>query len=318
VADFYRGKTIKLLVGTTAGGLPDLSSRLLARFMPRYVPGSPTMIVENRAGAGGFLAANSFYNVEPQDGTVMIIFFGTIVLQQALGAEGIQFDAGKFQWLGSVARTPVACAVRTDTGVTSIQQVIDGREVVIASTGRGTTINDTPAVLNAALQTKFKIVSGYPGIQEIVLAVDRKEADGFCAGIDPMKQVAGHLLEGANPVLKVLVIAGSTTPDDPLLRGVPATETLAKTEEARQMLRAVAAPSDFTNSFAVAPGVPQDRFLALKWAVSSTFADPEFQSEAQKARIPVRPVSGEELTQLISNLLNTPPATLARLKEALN
>lgn len=317
VADFYRGKTVKIVVGSSPGGLPDTNARLLARHMPRYLPGSPTVIVENKPGAGGFLAANAVYNTEPKDGTVLNIFFGTIVLQQALGAEGIQFDAARYQWLGSIARTYAACAVRTDTGVTSLQQLADGQEVVLGTTGPGTTLHDTPSVLNAALGTRFKLVPGYPGINEIVLAIEKKEVDGFCAGFDPMLAAAGRLLEGGSPTLKVLVVMGSETPDHPLLKGVPAAETLARTPQARQMLRLVAAPNQFTNAFAVAPGVPADRVAALRRALARTFADEQFLAEARQARLPVNPLSAEELSRGIAEVLSTPPDVLASLKAVL-
>jgi len=257
------------------------------------------------------------YNVEPKDGTVLNIFFGTIVLQQTLGAEGVQFDARRFQWLGGVTKTITGCAVRTDIGVDSIRDIIAGKQVILGTTGPGTTLRDTPAVLNATIGSHFRLVPGYPGIQEIVLAIEKNEVEGFCAGTDPLILAARPLLEKTPPALKMVVVMGGEPLPGPFLGGVPPAETLATTDEARQMLRAVNAPGRITNSFAVAPGVPANRVAALRKALADTLVDPQFRADAERGNLKVDPTSADEVTRIVEDLLSTPPQTLAKLKEIL-
>ncbi len=317
VADFYRGKTIRIVVGFAPGGAFDVYSRILAKYLPKYLPGSPTVIVENRPGAGSVLAANAVYNTEPKDGTVIGSFNEFLVLQQLMDAPGIQFDTGRFQWLGSSVSTFSACLARTDVGIRSIQEIMDGKELVVGTTGPGAATHDTPAVLNAALGTRFKLVPGYDGIAKVQLALESKEVDGYCVSFDAVQIVGRHMLEGDSPSARVLVVMGDKTLDHPFLKGVPAAETLAKTEEARTLLRTLHAPSQMSKPFAVAPDVPRDRVEALRKAVADSFADPQFRDEAQRAQQEVSPSNGERVTAIVRQLLSTPPPVVARLKDVL-
>jgi tripartite-type tricarboxylate transporter receptor subunit TctC len=192
VADFYRGKTIRLVLGLPAGTGADTGHRLIAKYMTRYLPGNPRIIVENKPGAGGILATNLVYNVEPQDGTVISAFVESNVLQQALGAPGIEFDAGKLQWLGSAVKTTGACLARTDTGITSIQDTIAGPEVIIGVSAPGGTTHDVAAVLKAALGANFRLVMGYDGSPRLILATESKEVEGFCVSLRSMLSDAAH------------------------------------------------------------------------------------------------------------------------------
>jgi tripartite-type tricarboxylate transporter receptor subunit TctC len=316
-ADFYRGKTIRIVIGSGPGGTYDIYSRLIARHMPRFIPGSPTIAVQPRAGAGGLIAANAIYNVEPKDGTVIGSFGETFPLRQAMGAPGIEFDSAKYQWIGSAINAPIACVARTDSAVMSFHDVIAGKPFTIGTMAPGSTIYDTPAIINAALGTHMKLVRGFDGVATIVNAAESKEVEGYCASWPAMLTTGRHLQLIKGGSLRPVLIMGDKTPDHPLMKGVPAAESLAKTEEAKLLLRAMHAPSEITNPYVVHPDVPRDRVKVLRGAFLATFADPEFVSDAKKSRIEFAPSSGERVTEVVRAILNTPPAVLAKMKKIL-
>jgi tripartite-type tricarboxylate transporter receptor subunit TctC len=220
--EFYRGKTVRIVVGFAAGGPYDAFSRLVAQHMSRHLTGNPTIIVENKPGAGSILAANLVYGTEPKDGTVIASISPNLPLQQALGMDGIQFDAAKFNWLGSGNRTASVCSAATDAGVTSIQDLMgsNGNQLVIGTIGPGNPSHDIPAVLTAALGANLKMVSGYDGTAKLMLAFEGREIDGFCTPFDIMLSTARPLLEGDPPRVRVFVVLGSDPPDHPWLKGV--------------------------------------------------------------------------------------------------
>jgi tripartite-type tricarboxylate transporter receptor subunit TctC len=317
VADFYRGKTIRIIVGFAPGGSFDLYSRLLAKHMPQYIPGNPNIIAENRPGAASAVAANAVYSTEAKDGTVIGSINEFLVLQHLLRQEGMQFDPARFNWLGASVDTLSACLARSDVGINSVQDIMNGKELVVGTTGLGAATHDTPAVLNAALGTNFKLVSGYAGISTIQLALESREVDGYCVSWDAMLIVGRQMLEGNNPTAKVFLIMGDKPLDHPYLQGVPAAETLAKTDEARQLLRAVHAPSQMSKPFAVAPEVPRDRVEALRRAMEQAFANPQLKEEASRSELEVAARNGQEVTQIVQELLGTRPEIIARLKDIL-
>lgn len=322
VADFYRGKTMKIVVGTGPGGTFDTYSRLLGRYVPKYLPGSPSVIVENRPGAGGLTAANAVYNVEPQDGTVLLSVNEYIAFLQAVGTQGVQFDAARFNWLGASVKTGFICAGRTDTGVSRIQDLIGagGKELIIGTISPANSTHDVPAVLNTVLGARLKLVPGYESFQAIKLAIERKEVEGICGGWDGFVLVLPDMIQPERPVLKTLVSLGPLSPqalEFPFLKEVPVAETLAATEEARQLLRVMNTPAQISKPFATGPGVPADRVAALREAVAKSYADPEFQAEAKRSNLFASFSSGEEVQRLVQQMLQTPRATLDKLKEVL-
>jgi len=317
ISDFYRGKTIRIIIGSGAGGTYDIYSRLIAKHMPRFTPGSPTLLVVPRPGAGGLIAANAVYNSEPKDGTVIASFGETFVLRQAIGAPGIQFDSAKYQWLGAAINAPLACVARTDSAIASFQDVIDGKPFTVGTMAPGSTIYDTPAVINAAFGIQMKLVRGFEGVATIVNATESKEVDGYCASWLAMLTTGRHLQLIDGGVIKPILIMGDKTPDHPLLKRVPAAEALAKNEDAKQLLRAMHAPSQITNPYVVHPEAPKDRVEALRKAFSATFNDPEFLADAKKTKIEFTPSSGEKTTQVVQGILNTPAAVRARMKKIL-
>jgi tripartite-type tricarboxylate transporter receptor subunit TctC len=314
VADFYRGKNVRILVGFAPGGSFDVYARMLAKVLPRYIPGSPNVIVENRAGAASMLAANQVYATEPKDGTAVGYVIEGLLLQQAVANPGVQFDGNKINWLASTVQTWGACAVRSDKGINSIQDVIGGKEVAVGATGVGSLTHDVPAVIKAALGANFKIVTGYEGTSKMRLAVESGELDGNCMTWDEMSSIDKDKLVGDKPFLKVLTIMGEKTPDHPALKGVPAAETLAKTDEARLLLKTVQRPSDMTKPFMMAPEVPRDRVEAMRQAFFNGLKDQEFLADAAKGGWEVSPRPGTEVAEMVREILATPAPIVEKLK----
>lgn len=314
VEDFYKGKTVRIVIGFGPGGATDTISRLLQRVLSKHIPGSPSVLVENKPGGGSMLALNTVYNAEPKDGTVIVSFNQDLIRSQAIGAPGVRFDARKLNWLASTDDSVGMCAARTDSGIAKIQDIMNGKELVIASFGKGTISYDPPAAMNTTLGTKFKIVTGYQGGAAQRLAVRNGEVQGFCTSLEPMTASARELLEGDNPITRIIVVTGSKTPDHPFARGVPTAETLAKTEEAKKLLRAIHLGFTMTIPFATAPEVPKDRVQALRAAFEKTFKDPEFLALAEKAQQTIRPKFGEEVARVAEEMLNLPPALANKLK----
>jgi len=318
VANFYRGKVIRIVIGSGPGGTFDIYSRLISRHMPRYIPGNPNIVVESKVGAGGLIAANAVYNTEPKDGTVIASFGETLVLRQALGVPGILFDSAKYQWIGSPMSNAMACVARTDTGIASFRDLMEGKPLTLGTMAPGSGNYDTPAIINAALGTQMRLVRGYRGIAEVVLATEAKEVGGYCAGWRAMLTTGRHLalLEGG--ITRFVVIMGDRTPNHPLLKGVPAAETLAKTDEARQLLRTMHAPTEITNPYVAHPDVPKVRLEALRKAFWATFIDPEFLADAKKTGgIEFTPSTGEQVTKVVQAILSTPSTVLAKMKQIL-
>src|SRR5437763_7281171 len=318
VAAFYRGKTVRIVVGLSPGGGYDLTSRLLARYMAGRIPGNPTMIVENRPGAGTMLAANAVYSSEPKDGTVIGNFDSSLVLLQALGASGIGYDSTRFNWLGATVKDVTGCLIRADAGVTGLADTIAGKEVVLGALALGNNSYDVPMVLNATLGTHFKMVPGYGGTSQFRLAMESQETDGYCVTYRSAILVNDQpMLQESPPRARMLVIMGEKAPDSPFLRGVPTAESLATTDAARELLRVVDAPQVINKPYAVAPEVPAERVAALRRALMETYADPQFLAEAQRANLDVDPSDAEEVGRVVQSVLGASPATLARLKETI-
>jgi tripartite-type tricarboxylate transporter receptor subunit TctC len=317
VADFYCGKTIRIVIGSGAGGTYDIYSRLIAKHIPRFIPGNPTVTVQPKPGAGGLIAANTIYNAEPKDGTVIGSFAETFVLRQAMGAPGIQFGAAKYQWIGSAINTAIACVARTDSGIASFRDVMDGKPFTVGTMAPGSTIYDTPAILNAAFNAQMKLVRGFEGVANIVNATEAKEVDGYCASWLAMLTTGRHMQLFDGGVTRFILIMGDKTPEHPLLKGVPAAEVIAKTDDAKQLLRALHAPSQITNPYVVHPEAPKDRVEVLRKAFVAVFADAEFIADAKKSKIDFTPSNGEQVTQVVQAILSTPPAVLAKMRKIL-
>lgn len=322
VEGFYRGKTVRIVVGFGPGGATDTNARLLQRVLSKYIPGNPAVVVENKPGGGSMLAANTVYTTEPKDGTVVGTFASHLVLNQALGAPGVRFDATKFQWIATAFDSAAMCAVRTDSGVTRIEDIMGdkGKEVVVSSFGaKGGLSHIEPVVFNAVFGTRFKVITGFEGGAAQRLAVKNGEVQGFCTTFDTITTLEAGMFEGPAACCKVIIIAGRDVEDHPLLKGVPAAERLAeklgKSKDDLALLRAMNAPNRLQLPTAMAPGVPKERVDAVRRAFENAYADSEFQAAAKKMNMNHQPKIGAEVARIVHELLETPKSAIARMKE---
>jgi tripartite-type tricarboxylate transporter receptor subunit TctC len=318
VANFYRGKTIRFIIGASPGGTSDVTARLVAQNIGKHIPGNPTVVPENRPGASGILATNSIYTTEPKDGTVVGASDSSLVNAQALGTDQVVYDAAKFNWLGAVTTDATGCLARSDTGVNSLEDLISGgKQLVVGAGAKGNNIYDVPAALNAVFGTKIRIVPGYAGVAPIRLAVQNKEVDGFCITWKAMMVSDLPWLEGDNPYAKVFVLLGSSLPPNPVFQHATLAESIVKSPADRQLFDVIDAPQVINRPYFMAPEVPADRVAALRRALTETFDDPEFQAAAASSRIDLAPVSADETLAVVKRVLSTPKDVLDRYKEIL-
>ncbi len=319
VADFYKGKTIRIVVGYGPGGTTDLTTRLIAPVLHKYIPGGPRIVVQNKAGGGSMLAANTVFNNERRDGTVMAAISSSLVFKQARGVPGIKFDATKFQWVASAFRANSMCAVRTDTGVKSFSDAVKTKKkLIMSSFDKGGLSHLEPIIFNAVFGSNFKAVTGFPSGGAQRLAVKNGEANGFCTTFQTAKSTEIAMFEGAAKCCRVLIIAGATKEDHRLLKGVPAAEALAKelgkSSEELAMLRAMNATNQISIVHTLPPGVPKDRVEAMRDAFAKAYSDPQVKALAEKQKRDLQPRRGDNVAQIVEQLLGTPEPVMNRIR----
>ncbi len=312
--DFYKGKTVRILVGFPPGGGYDTYSRAIGRHLAKHIPGKPAVIVENMPGAASLVVANHAYRVLKPDGLTIVNFQANQVLGQLLGREGVEFDARKFVWVGSPVRESAVCALTKASGVTNMQQWMAARAPVkLGSTGLGISY-DTGRLLQTALGLPIQIVRGYKGTAEIRLAAESGEIAGGCWLWESIKSTWRKGLE-AGEVNVVVQLTPKALPDLP---GVPLALDLAKTDEGRDLIRVgIIVPTTIARLYALPPATPPERVKTLRAAFLATLRDPEFQAEAQQAKFDVDPIPADELERLVADLFKVPPPVVAKLKELL-
>jgi tripartite-type tricarboxylate transporter receptor subunit TctC len=316
VATFYKGKSISLLIGSSAGGGYDTYARLLARHIGKYIPGNPTVVPSNMPGAGGNLAAGHIYNIAPKDGTVMaLVLPGTVTEPLFKDREKVKHDPAKLTYIGSANSEVNMCYLRADTGVQSIKD-LQTKEVVIGASAEGGSTRDQPALQSNLLGSKFRIVSGYPGSREIFLAIEKGEVSGICGlGLPAFRQARADWLENGF----VRIVSQDNAKGDPKITamGVPRTVDLAKTPDDRRIMELVYAQQEFGRPFIMPPNVPADRVAALRKAFMQALNDKDLLAEAEKLKIDISPVEGSELQELVEKVYATPPALVERARQAL-
>lgn len=312
IADFYKGKTVNMLIGVSAGGEYDLHARLIARYIGRHIPGNPTLVPQNMLGAGGIVMANYLYGVAPRDGTYMGVIQNGHPTIQAVGMANIQYDVAKFNWIGAITPTVETMALWKTSGVRSIEDARRG-EVIVGSVGRANVTFTFPQMLNEFAGTKFKIVSGYRGGSEINLAMERGEVVGRNNTWSSWKVTKPDWLK--NNDISIIAYAGPQPKD---LKGVPSLEDLARTEDDRKTIRLIIAGTRMGRPIAATPGIPAERVKALRDAFLAVMKDPDFVKEAEGARVDIDPVSGEELQKVVEDVLATPANLRARAKPFLD
>jgi tripartite-type tricarboxylate transporter receptor subunit TctC len=294
-ADFYKGKTVSILVGFGSGGGYDQYSRLLARYMSDHIPGKPNVIVQNMPAAGGLQAANHVYAVSPKDGTAIAAVTQNIAMVQLLGGTGVQYDAVKFQWIGALAASNSVAFTWSASGVKTIDDA-KTREVTMVGSGAASDANIYPRILNALIGTKFKIINGYSGTNEGNLALERGEVDGMSRAsyVGLAAQRSEWLREK-----KINIIAQIGFEKEPDLPDVPLLLDLVKTEEQRQIATVVTLPSAI-------------RVNLLRTAYAETLKDKGLLADAEKQKLDIRPKSAEEIKALITKAFETPKPVLEK------
>jgi tripartite-type tricarboxylate transporter receptor subunit TctC len=312
--DFYKGKTIRFVVGLAPGGGYDLSARTVGRHIGKHIPGNPSVVVENMTGAGSTRAANYTYNSAKPDGLFVGIWNSALILRQALGDKAMLFDARKFGWIGAPTVGTPHCSIMAHTGLKSLKDVLaTSREIKMGSTGPGSTYDDTPRVLNQTIGTKFKIVSGYEGSGPIYVAMRRKEIDGGCWGWESARTTARALLD-ANGDEKLIPILIHRREPDPEVKNLPLIPEIIKGEDNLSAYNTWVGTYEFQRPFMVPPGTPKERLQLLRKAFADTMKDPEFVAETKKSKLEITYVSGEEIDKHVDKVLSVTP----RAKELLS
>ena len=310
--EFYKGKTIRIIVGATPGGGYDTYSRAIARHLGKHVPGGPAVIVDNMAGAGTLIAANYTYKAAKPDGLTIGNFSGGFALGQVLGLPGIEFDARKFEIIGVPSKDNVACVFTTASGVTSMEKWLAAKPPVkLGATGRNSPPEDTAKILKAALGLPIHLVSGYKGTAEIRLAAESGEVAGGCWQWESIKVTWRKALD-AGEVAVVVQVTSQPLPDLP---AVPLAISFARTDEAQALIRVgIQNPATITRLYAFPPGTPRERLTILRKAFQETLRDPEFVADAKKSKLEIDPASGEEAERIITEFFRLDPALVAKLK----
>jgi len=308
VAEFYRGKQITLTVSTGPGGSASLYAQALSHHMGRFLPGNPAVIVQHMPGAGGLVAANNAYLTMPRDGTALVTTSRTVPIEPLLGAKNAKFDALKFTWLGTFNVEYTTCIAWHTAAVKTLQDAFV-RELVVGAYGDGIATIFAKAA-NKLAGTKFKIVTGYQGSPQILLALERGEVEGFCAiGWTYLKLRKSDWL--AQNKINILFQMGDKHPDIP---EVPSIVDYARTPDDRKVFELLFAPQKMGRPIFAPPDIPPERARALRAAFEQTLKDPRFLAEAEKLGLEIQYVGGEDIAKLIAQIYATPPDIVARAK----
>jgi tripartite-type tricarboxylate transporter receptor subunit TctC len=310
IAAFYKGKTVRIVVGTAAGGGYDLFARIVARHLAGHIPGAPAIIVQNLPAAGGLVMTNQLYATAPRDGTVIGAPINGIPTAPLIQPNGAHFDAEKLIWLGSTNREPYVAFVWHTAPVQSFAE-LQQKELIVGATAPGTTMVDFPLITNAILGTRFKIVRGYEGTPQINNAIERGEIEGEGGiGWAAVKaQVPQWIAEK-----KIRVIAQYGLKRHAELAEVPSMLELAKSEADRRALLVLFARTEYGRPYFLPPEVPAARVTALRRAFDETMRDPAFVADAAKLQLDVDPMSGGQVQALVGELGRTPADVVARVR----
>ncbi len=312
---FYRSRALRLVVGYPPGGGFDVYSRLLGRHLGRHIPGEPTIVVENMPGAGGLIAANHLYRIARPDGLSVGHFTGGLLLGPVLQQPGAEFDPRGFEYVGAPAREQIACALSRASGIASVDAWRGARTPVkMGGTGPGTTQESATRIVRAALELPIRVVSGYRGTGDVRLAVESGELAGACVNWSSMRAGWAEALRTGEAIV-VLAVSPRPIPELP---GIPLAIDLARTPEGRRLVEiGVHDQGALARPYVLPPGTPPARVQLLRQAFRATLDDPAFRSEADRAKLEIDPVSGEELGQVVDRFSSLEPELVRRLRAVL-
>jgi len=313
-AEFYKGKTVELYIGYSVGGGYDLYARMIARYLGRHIPGNPSVVPKNMEGAGSLRLANWLYNVGPKDGSAIGTIGRGTPFDPILGNTKAQFDGTKFTWIGSANNEVSVCGAWFTSGITKFDDLLT-KELVVGGTSSSADTDQFPKIVNGVLGTKMRIVTGYPGGNDVGLAMERGEVQGRC-GWSWSSVMSTHKQWYDQKKFTVLMqLALEKHPDLP---DVPLIVDLAKTDEQRQLLKLIFARQVMGRPYLAPPGVPKDRADALRKAFMDTMNDKDFRADADKAKMEITPVPGDRLDALVKEIYATPKAIAQKAASIIN
>ncbi len=312
---FYKGKTVRIIVGASAGGGYDTYSRTIARHMGKYIPGNPTFVVENMPGAGFLISANYIYKIAKPDGLTIGHFIGGLFLQQLLGKPGIEFDARRFEYIGVPTQDNYVLGISKTTGITSMDQWLSTKTVVkLGGVGVGSATDDIPKVLAATIGLPMQLVTGFKGTADVRLAFNSGEVQGVCNAWESFKSTWRNELDSGD----LVVVLQTTAKRHPELPNVPLAIDYAKTDEAKRLINAlVHSVGPTARPYVLPPQTPKDRVMTLRTAFMQTMKDPEFLAEAAKAKLDINPLDGAELQHNVQEVFNLDKLLIPKAKEIL-
>jgi tripartite-type tricarboxylate transporter receptor subunit TctC len=294
----FAGKTVTIIVGYKAGGGYDATARLLARHLPKHIPGKPTVIVQNMPGANSIIAANHIYNVAKPDGLTIGTFNRNLPIAQLTKVEGVKFDIAKFQWIGSAANESTILAIRSDLPYKTFDDLRKAKEtVVIGSTGPGANTHDFPLLLKELLGLNFKIVSGYSSSADIMLAVERKEVDGRAGSYTSLRPFIDRNL--VRPVVRA-------RSSEPGIEKLPADEDMAPNARAKAIMALRSAPEQVARPYVLPPATPADIVKVMREAFAKATKDPELEAEGKKAKLDLEYLPGDEAQKILVEVMKQP------------
>jgi tripartite-type tricarboxylate transporter receptor subunit TctC len=309
VADFYRGKTVSLMIGVNVGGSYDRDARLVARYLGSHLPGNPTIVPQNMIGGGGIVMANFLQTIAPRDGTAIGMIPNTLVVNQLVGMAAVRYDLGQFHWIGSIM--PPAHSAMVAWHASGIASIEDARRspITAGASPKGSFLYAMPALLNEFLGTRFKIVAGYQGIASVYLALERGEVDSLGVTWSEFKAEKPDMLRDRK--VRVLVQSAPKADDLP---DVPTVDELAKDEADRGPMDFLLSGDALGRPLAAPPGTPAERVAALRAAFAETMKDPRFLHDVEASRTEFGPIAGDQLQHAVAQILATPPQWIARAK----
>lgn len=311
VSDFYAGKSVTMIVGYSAGGGYDIYARSVARHMDKHIPGAPKIVVTNMPGAGSIVALNNLYNIAPKDGTAMATFGRGLVMEPLVGASKVQYDATKLTWIGSASSELSVCAVTQKAKVKTFEDTLQ-HETAVGGEGSGSDPDTYASLVRSLFGSKMKIVTGYPGGNDMTLAIERGELDGRCGwSWGSIRATRPDWIAGAGKLNILLQMTLERHPDLPNVRTVL---EMAQTPQDREVVKLIVSRQTVARPFAAPPNIPEDRKIALRRAFDATMKDPAFLAEAKQLSLEVDPVSGEEVDKLVHELYRSAPDVVARAK----
>jgi tripartite-type tricarboxylate transporter receptor subunit TctC len=310
VEAFYRGKTVSILIGYGPGGTDDIWARLIARYIGKYIPGEPTVVASNVPGAGSLLLTNQIYNTQPKDGTIIGLINRGVPFEPLLGGNGTRFDPKKLSYIGSPDVDTPVCMVRMDAAVKRMDDLLT-KELIVGATGSGADSQSYPEVLTNLLGVKMKIVQGYPGSRDILLATERGEVQGVCVSYDTVVRDVMYREKRAQLLFQAALERDDRMPEVPMIND------LAKTEEQKKALELFLQRTLMGRPFVMGPDIPADRLAAIRKAFELTLKDPGFAADARAANVNIHYVSPERLSKVVADAYATPAPFVSAVKKAL-